>query len=250
MRRRRLPLPPSSLRFMGDTDEGFLAFGEEVVAQLQEYAGLTPASYVVDVGCGYGRLAHGLLRWDGFKGRYLGMDILKPHVEWCQKNLRPHARRRFSFQHLDIRNDRYNPAGTLQPTTVALPTADSTADIAVLLSVFTHMYPDEVIHYLSELRRIIAPNGRVNATMFLLNEDWAELDREDRCRYKLAHQLNEFTRFMDPENPLHAVGYEETWVREQVAKSDLAIDGPILFGSWAGRTGVPTFQDTVILRRA
>ena len=250
MKRRAIPLPPPSLRFMNDTDEGFLAVGDQTIALLRSHAGLTPSSSVVDIGSGYGRLAHGFLRWEEFTGRYAGLEILKPHVAWCRKNLSRHARRRFTFRHLDIRNDRYNPRGKLEASAVRLPIDDGSTDVAVLLSVFTHMYPAEITHYLAELARILAPGGRAAATMLLLNADWEALEREGKPTYRLTHHLNEFTRYMKDEDPLHAIGYDESWVRKRVAEAGLAVDGPIIFGSWAGRPRRDSFQDMLILRRA
>ena len=94
---------------MGESDQDFLALGDEFVEALTEHAGLRDDSRVLDIGCGYGRLPHALKR-SGFRGTYLGIDVLEKHVRWCTNRL---GEPRFQFRHADIRNDRYNPRGSL-----------------------------------------------------------------------------------------------------------------------------------------
>src|SRR3954447_19991659 len=101
-----VPVPPAELRFMDKTEEGFLAIGESIAADLRELCGLRPDDAIVDIGCGYGRVAHALLRSGGFAGPYLGLDILARHIAWCRAHLSPVSGGRFRFEHLDIRNGR------------------------------------------------------------------------------------------------------------------------------------------------
>ena len=51
----------------------FLSFGTLMRQVLQE-AGLQPGDYLIDVGCGSGRLSNALSSW--LAGRYLGIDIV------------------------------------------------------------------------------------------------------------------------------------------------------------------------------
>jgi tRNA A58 N-methylase Trm61 len=95
-----LPLPPKELRFMQESDELFISIGDDLVTQIQTLAGLQRDFSLIDIGSGYGRLAHALLR-QGFSGKYIGLEILKRHVTWCQENL---SRASISFQHLDVYN--------------------------------------------------------------------------------------------------------------------------------------------------
>src|SRR5215217_4395513 len=99
------------MRFMAEDDERFLRTGDETVAELRELAALTAKDRVLDVGCGYGRLAHALLRDDSFEGTYLGVDILRAPVEWCQAELAPQSGGRVEFHAIDVANERYRPDG-------------------------------------------------------------------------------------------------------------------------------------------
>jgi SAM-dependent methyltransferase len=250
MRVRIPPIPPEPLRFMGESDEKFITIGDRTVRQLREVAGLRPDSSVVDIGCGYGRIAHALLRDDEFEGTYLGMDILPRHLEWCRENLASLRPDRFEFVHLDVRNDRYNPTGELDPTTVKLPARRRSADVAILLSVFTHMYPDQIRHYLKEVRRILKGRGRALMTFFLLNEEWEALRAKGvEATYDLAHELSPFSRTMRLEDPLHAIGFQQDWVLQQIAEAKLEPTAPIMYGSWSGREAEESTQDTLVIKR-
>jgi SAM-dependent methyltransferase len=69
---------------MNESDERFLAIGNQS-AQLLIEQGLGAADSILDVGCGYGRLAFGLLSQLDFKGRYEGFDVLQRQIDWCRK---------------------------------------------------------------------------------------------------------------------------------------------------------------------
>jgi SAM-dependent methyltransferase len=83
-----IPLPPARLRFMRESDEQLIATGDELAGLLAEY-GMTADADVLDVGCGYGRLALGILHATDHRGPYLGFDILPRHVDWCRTMISP-----------------------------------------------------------------------------------------------------------------------------------------------------------------
>lgn len=235
-----LPLPPAHLRFMGETDERFIVIGDELVDSLEAVGGLRPTDRVLDVGCGYGRIAHALKR-RAFQGRYVGLDILPRHIGWCVDNL---ADDRYSFQTLDVHNDRYNPTGKVPAHRVKLPVPRGSFDLAVATSVFTHMWPRDTARYLWVMRNALTVHGRLYATFFLLDEDF----RPQAASYKMAHRRGPHVRVSNPDDPLHAVGYTRRWVDRQ-----LRIDGllpcHLLRGSWAGHGDGWPFQDTVVALR-
>ena len=152
--KKSVPIPREQLRFMDKTEADFLRTGDTIRDDLRAVAGLKPRSFVFDIGSGYGRLAHSLIRWRGRRGRYLGMDILPKHVAWCQDHL---AGRSIRFEHMDVQNDRYNSGGKKAPTEVEF--APLNADVVVLASVFTHMWPDDIVHYLKQIRIALADDG-------------------------------------------------------------------------------------------
>src|SRR3954453_2758504 len=67
-----------------------------------------PDSDVLDVGSGCGRMARPLRSEMVFTGTYVGVDVDREMVAWCQQHL---ADERFSFVRADAYNRLYNPTG-------------------------------------------------------------------------------------------------------------------------------------------
>lgn len=242
------PLPPVGLRFMGEDDARFLETGDQLVHDMRRWAGVTDHSVVVDVGSGYGRFAHGLLR-GGFRGEYYGFDILPRHVTWCRSHLTRFARPRVRFGHLDVENARYNPRGTIRAEEVVFPLASRSVDAILLASVFTHMYEDHILRYLSEARRILRVGGRVMASFFLLEPRWAAAHAAGDTAYPMDHARSPHCRYADAKDPLFAIGYDLEWLLARVEEQGLRLAEPPRLGRWAGRPGAETWQDFLILER-
>jgi SAM-dependent methyltransferase len=234
-------LPPASMRFMNESDERFLATADELYSLLVTRGNLTPEATVLDIGCGYGRLLYGLVR-GGWHGRYVGVDVLAKHVDWCSDNLGDGDR--VTFEHANVRNDRYNRKGTLRPAELNLPVKD--ADVIALFSVFTHMWPDDVVSYLRLCRQALAPDGRVVATFFLDNWRLRRLERRGLPTYVLPHGRGP-ARWQSDDDPLHVIAMSERWVRRRARQVGLRLARPPEHGTWSGREGGPTFQDLVTL---
>lgn len=227
-----------------DDDAKFVEIGDEQVQQLRDLAGLSARSAVLDVGCGYGRLAHALLRDPDFRGTYHGFDILSKHIEWCKQHLADH---RFRFGHIDILNARYNPRGQRSASSVRWPVRRRSIDVIMLASVFTHMLPEDITHYLQQCRRVLRPGGRGVATFFLLNDNWRQAAAEGRTGYPLPYQLNASTRYFREDDPLHVIAYEQHWVIEAVESARLRVEH-VQLGRWAAGGG-EAWQDLVVFQR-
>jgi len=244
-----LPLPPAALRFMGEDDEQFAAIGDGIVADLIELCALRADAAVLDVGSGYGRVAHALSR-RGFEGAYLGLEILPRHVAWCSEAITPASPGgRLEFRHLDVRNERYNPTGSTSATEASFGVEDASVDVAVLTSVFTHMYPAEIVRYLGELRRVLAPGARALTTFFALDETWREAQLAGPGTLPMPHVLDATCRYHSAEDPLHAIGYAPAWIRQAVSAAGLQVYATRL-GDWCGRPAARGYQDTFVLERA
>lgn len=225
---------------MGESEQEFTAIGDAMVERFSQVVDLRSAQCVVDIGCGYGRIGAALRRSKKFRGRYHGFDMLRRHLEWCNAEI---GGRRFRYHFVDIYSERYNPTGTLRQSEMRFELPDGSADLIILTSVFTHMYPDDVTHYLRECRRLLARDGRVYATFFIMNDQQASRPN----RYPLEHELTPFCRYMSADEPLHVIAYDEEWLRGQFAAAGLEPVGEIRFGSWSGEPNAFDFQDTVVL---
>lgn len=102
--------------------------------------GLRAGASVVDVGCGSGRLASQLARYEGL--RYLGVDVVPALLDYARRRV---GRPDFRFEAVDR---------------IALPAADASADFVVFFSVFTHLLHEESYVYLQEALRVLKPGGR------------------------------------------------------------------------------------------
>ena len=163
-------LPPKSMRnaMCGDAfrSDSFFFFSAVLEAtRFSARLGYTKSSRIVDIGCGLGRLATGMLAEFG-DVQYLGIDANEKFVRWCAENIeRYHPS--FQFVHLDMANELYNPAGTLDGSELRLPVDDISADIVYLWGVFTNMVPEHVESYIGEIGRILRTQGRCFVTAFV-----------------------------------------------------------------------------------
>jgi SAM-dependent methyltransferase len=241
-----LPLPPVGLRFMGEDDNRLIAVGDELAELLVAY-GLTAEASILDVGCGYGRLALGLLHATGHRGRYLGFDILRRQIDWCRASISP-AFPSLRFEHFDIRNERYNPGGMIEPTEASFPARSARTDVCALFSVFTHLYRPDIERYLDEIRRVLRPGGVAITTWLLFDEARLPHVTASSALYPMVHVLDEVTRYSEEGNPLRAIAYEEEAVRGMIRNARLEVL-TVDRGTWAGEPG-RTAQDLVVLRRS
>jgi SAM-dependent methyltransferase len=224
---------------------------------LKDLCDVTPEARVLDVGCGAGRLAGPLAGYLGPDGGYEGVDSSAERIAWCNENIAPHHSS-FRFTVADVRNGLYNPAAETKASEFTFPYADREFDVAFLTSVFTHMLPDDVEHYLDEIARVLKPGGRSLITWLMLNEETERLLEEQKDRRHdpasnasdalLSHDFGAF-RATDRRVPEYVVAYYEDWVRAAYAKSGLEIVEPVHFGAWAGRTETLHNQDVVVARR-
>jgi SAM-dependent methyltransferase len=103
--------------------------------------GLEPGHYLIDVGCGSGRLASPLSEY--LEGKYLGTDVVPDLVEYARR--------------LANRSDwRFEVVGKLN-----IPEKNEKADMVCFFSVFTHLLHEQSYVYLQEAKRVLRPGGKI-----------------------------------------------------------------------------------------
>ena len=240
---RRDPLtPPKGRIFFGGGD--FNRIGEEYFKYFVDLGGLQPDERVLDVGCGIGRMAVPLTRYLGDRGSYEGFDVFPEGIAWCRENITP-RHPNFRFRVADIKNKEYNPAGRFAASEYEFPYESASFDFVLLTSVFTHLLPDEVENYLSEIRRVLAPSGRCLASFFLLNEESLGAIRSGTSTIDFRHDFGGY-RVKDVETPEAAIAFPEDYIRSLYAERRLYIAEPIHYGSWPGRRAFLSYQDVVV----
>jgi len=232
--RRDAGLPPKAQRYTGGVHD-FAGSARFLVEALSDVAGVKPSSRILDVGCGIGRLAIAMPDFLDADGGYEGLDIVPKGIEWCQQNIvGPHGNIRFTLA--DVYNKEYNPKGILQPADYQFPYADETFDVAVLVSVFTHMLPVDVDRYVGEIARVLKKDGRIFATYFIITPESLRLMDSKSASAIFKYDLGSHW-IQSKKVPELGVAYDERWLRGIYSKHGLSDPPDIYFGRWSGGAG-------------
>lgn len=241
-------LPPLHLRRHVGPLRSFETSGAEFMAYLRLLCRLQPTERVLDIGCGCGQMALQLLDYLNPQGSYVGLDIHRPSINWCLRNIgRRHAN--FKFQYLDVKSDAYNPRGRESAESFSFPFETGEFEVILLKSVFTHMRPQGVDNYLRETARLLSNNGRCLATLFLLNEQQRQLAARGLNELDFAFGDDGTCRWVYKHSPESAIAYDEGYVLGLLEKHGLALKQPILYGSWSGLSEGLSFQDILLLEK-
>ena len=240
--------PPRGMIYTGSGD--FIRQGRRFLNFFIEYGGLEPRHDVLDIGSGIGRMAIPLTDFLEPTARYEGFDVVQSGVRWCVKHI---SRRypNFRFRYIPLKNDLYTADGE-EAADFAFPYAASSFDFVILTSVFTHMLPEQVEHYLMETQRILRPGGRVFATFFLIPSTDEAAPAED-ASFSFPYDYGHY-RLMSERVRSANVAYREDYlwrtVRRIGAAGGLRLR-EVHYGSWNGRPASQSldFQDIVLLEK-
>jgi SAM-dependent methyltransferase len=121
---------------------------------------------IFDFGCGCGREARRLLLQNTPPQSYLGLDVSRIMIDWCQKNLSSPT---VQFVHHDVYNVTYAPDNARNRY---LPISDLGNDFSLIEanSVFTHLHEDQARFYLSEMAKMLSDTGIIRATWFFFSK--------------------------------------------------------------------------------
>ena len=234
--------PPREKIFVGTGD--FKKIGQEFFQYFIELGELKPNERVLDVGCGIGRMAVPLTNYLDKRGTYEGFDIVADGINWCKKKITPEYPN-FHFQLADVLNKSYNPKGKYKASEYKFPFQDESFDFLFLTSVFTHMLPQEMENYFSEIARVLKRNGRCLITFFLLNIESVKLMDAKSSTFYFNYGI-EGCRTINMNKPESAVAYEEKSIRSLYEKYRLTIVEQVRYGSWCGRENFLSYQDIII----
>ena len=209
-----MPLPPTRLRAGGAhfrADEDFMASAILEARRVIAEAGSAHAVTILDLGCGAGRLAYGLIAIEAPIARYEGVDVMAAQIEWCVENVTP-RHPGYRFQTIDVYNERYNRDGSRAVADAALPLAGRSIDVAYAYSVFSHLQTADVRAYLHEFARTLVADGVAFVTAFV------EDDVADETVNPPDYQHESWG------GPLHCVRFSRTHVEHMVREAGLTID--------------------------
>jgi SAM-dependent methyltransferase len=204
-----LPIPPLELRRqVGPTDPSFFdnPGGDLMYPEIDRSPDIL-YEFVLDFGCGCGRLARKLIQQRPQPVRYLGLDLQAPLVNWCQMHLAPRAEQ-FDFRHHDVHSAFLNPNATAQM--LPFPVETGTVSMFIAWSVFTHLLESHASFYLEELARVLKPDGVATTTWFLF----------DKTDYPMM-QAFQNALFINSDDPTNAVIFDRAWLLEELARYGL-----------------------------
>lgn len=118
----------------------FLAVGSLERSLLISLA-LAPDSFVIDVGCGSGRLACQLAEIETL--RYVGTDVVPELLDYARTLS---GRKDWAF---------------VQTVGTEIPAESGVADFVCFFSVFTHLSHEDTYRYLAEAKRVLKPGGKI-----------------------------------------------------------------------------------------
>ena len=249
---RRQPLVPP--RWLSHNSATFQA-ADEIVGLVRDYTGLNANSAVLDLGCGIGRVAYGLTKVLGPDAQYVGIDIVERAIKWMQKEYAP-LHPNFKFYHLDVHSSSYNPKGRLQTEEIDFDfLGDRKFDVVILVSLFIHLDPHHVRHYLKLIYSVLKPGGRLFATAFI-NDEFAQ--NQYRLQKETGEKLTSrnfrfkgdgFYAAKDG-NPEFVAAYDPDQIVDMWTSAGMKLE-PFRYGTWRGRPGGHSFyQDVVISQPA
>jgi SAM-dependent methyltransferase len=206
--------PPYSLRAFVGPAKDFEAAGRFFVQDLEQLGLLAPATRILDLGCGCGRVALQLI---GRDVSYAGVDVDRACIDWCRRNITTRCRR-LQFQHVDARNASYNPRGG----NAGLPYPDRSFDLMLAMSVFTHLLPEDLERTLAEAGRVLAPGGVLYGSAFLFSGE-----EQHTISFPVQRGFYALHREDFPEN---AVAYEQSYFLTAMERAGLTLRQPIRRG--------------------
>jgi SAM-dependent methyltransferase len=221
----------------------------EYLAYLTLLCGLCRESSVLELGCGHGRTARGLLDYLRGPGRYCGLDVDRVRIADAQIRLQsnyPH----FQFIWTDVHNRQYNPKGDIPAASYVFPFKDDAFDVVYAASLFTHLLPDETANYFGESQRVLRPGGKCLFSMFLLDY-YRGGGTTISPLYEFEHQFPNHpgVAVRDPLYPDALIAYSMAVVEDLAACAGLRVLR-LIPGLWSESPGFAVHeQDLVLLCR-
>ena len=245
------PIFPSreNIRKIGpiNTLREFKELGIQSLKVLLNYTHIRPGSRVLDIGCGFGRLAIPLTHYLSAQGSYAGIDVMPDAIDDCRRRFEG-SHDNFEFQHVNVHNGLYNHQAGVGAQGFRLPFEDNQFDLVFMFSVFSHMMPEDVAAYLAQVQRVLMPGGMLMTTFFILNDHARDAIARGTTRRSFSYPAAGCFAD-DGDQPEVAVAYEQHRVEQLIQGSGLEYIHTF-YGQWANRRWALSGQDAVICMKS
>jgi SAM-dependent methyltransferase len=243
--------PEHLVTLTGAGTETLEVFGTLHLECYKKFMGLSPDMTILELGCGIGRDALQFLNMLNEEGRYIGIDVTWDSVAWCQRNISSKYPN-FKFFHFDAAHELYNPLGSKTSLDFRLPVPDRSVDRICAGSVFTHLFEEEVVHYMREIGRVLKPDGLAYTTFFLYSDETIEAARRTNLTHNnlmFNHSYADGCYINDPGYPTGAVAFTDAAMRRMMERAGVRLARPYLGGAWSGlHTDAADGQEVAILK--
>ncbi|MNK22275.1 hypothetical protein D3C87_405490 [compost metagenome] len=238
-------VPPKGMIFTGRGD--YKRGGQSTFLHFKKYGNITPESCILDIGSGIGRMAVPFTTFLNENGKYHGFDIVKQGVDWCTKNITARYPN-FRFQLITLRNDLYNLGTEEKASKLTFPYPDNQFDFVFLTSVFTHMLPEDMEHYINEIKRVLKPGKVCFSTFFILDKD-SEVSMFQNGSKSFNHNYGNYS-LMDKKVKEANVAYQKNYIFNFLNSQELEIT-EFFRGFWSGLTpdSINEHQDVIIFKK-
>ena len=245
-------IPVDLLCLTGGGPDTFDAISKQHIAHIEKHIGISASDSIVEIGCGIGRDAIPLTSILEDKGRYVGIDIIRPSIEWCTENITA-RHQNFSFHWFNVADKLHNPGGDLPISACRIPADEESVDLIILQSVFTHMFEDGILFYLKEFARVMKRRAKIYATCFIVDEvTLAAVSNAPVTIYSLSflHHYQDGCYINSIDYPTGAVAFTLPKLHEMINAAGLRFSRPALRGTWSGvYPDADGGQDTIILEK-
>jgi SAM-dependent methyltransferase len=216
MQRTRGDVPPPVPALHKTGSEGLDGNRGTNELRLLDHFGMTPSSDILDVGCGFGRLAYECASYLDDEATYTGFDIAPIAIDWLNTHYAPRLPG-FRFDLLDVHNERYRPDGGVQEGGVRFPYEDDRYDVVCAFEVFMHLSLEGVRNYLHEIARVLRPGGLAVVTLVAIYPGEEELSHDGRAYVPIGEGMH--TRF--PRRTNLSMAYDLDVVRGLLTEAGL-----------------------------
>lgn len=212
---------------------------------------------IFDVGCGTGLMGIASEPFLGDTGKYVGIDVSKDDIEFCQRH---YPINKFNFIHFNVSNATFAP--TQESKYSPWPVENESMDLVTAVSVWTHLNEEDSLFYFKEIYRILKPGSKAIVTFFLLDQHYKKgLGNRTHKRGTFHMTFQDRWIFDQPaygsknwlhpkwvKNPENAIGVTEEGLLRLISTSGLKLVDHHQ-GNWKEEPGV-FFQDILVFEKS